>query len=55
MITGYDDSIKDAFGNAIMSVQKGTQSKEDALKEFYTTVITQYPELSIPADAPVQP
>ena len=55
LITGYDDSIKDAFGNAIMSVQKGEQTKEDALKEFYTTVLTQYPELSVPADAPVQP
>ena len=53
MITGYDDTIKEAFGAAIMSVQKGQQSKEDALKEFYTVVIAQYPELSIPEDAPV--
>ncbi len=55
LITGYDDAIKDAFGNAIMSVQKGEQTKEAALKEFYTTVMAQYPELSVPADAPVQP
>jgi len=55
MITGYDDTIKDAFGAAIISVQNGQQSKEAALKEFYTTVLTQYPELSVPADAPVQP
>ena len=53
LITGYDDAIKDAFGNAIMSVQKGEQTKEEALKKFYTTVITQYPELSVPDDAPV--
>ncbi len=55
LITGYDDACKDAFGKAIIHVQKGEMSKEDALKEFYTTVTTQYPELSVPADAPVQP
>lgn len=54
MITGYDDAIKDAFGNAIMSVQKGEKTREEALKEFYATVIATYPELSVPADAPVQ-
>ena len=53
MITGYDDTIKEAFGAAIMSVQKGEQTKEEALKEFYTVVIAQYPELSVPEDAPV--
>lgn len=52
MITGYDDTCKDAFGAAIVSVQEGKQSKEEALKEFYTTVTSQYPELSIPDDAP---
>lgn len=53
LITGYDDTIKEAFGAAIMSVQKGEQTKEAALKKFYTTVITQYPELSPADDAPV--
>lgn len=53
LITGYDDACKEAFGAAVMSVQKGQQTKEEALKEFYTTVITTYPELSVPADAPV--
>lgn len=53
LITGYDDACKEAFGAAIVSVQEGKQSKEDALKEFYNVVITQYPELSIPADAPI--
>ena len=53
LITGYDDSCKDAFGAAIMAVQKGQKTKEEALKEFYVTVTTQYPELSVPADAPV--
>ncbi|MBD5552478.1 MAG: extracellular solute-binding protein [Lachnospiraceae bacterium] len=54
LITGYDDTCKEAFGAAIVSVQEGKQSKEDALKEFYTVVTTQYPELSIPDDAPVK-
>ena len=53
MITGYDDACKEAFGAAIVSVQKGEKTKEDALKEFYTVVTTQYPELVIPADAPI--
>lgn len=53
LITGYDDACKDAFGSAIMSVQKGEQTKEEALKEFYTVVLSTYPELSVPADAPV--
>lgn len=49
MITGYDDTCKDAFGRAIISVQKGEKTKEAALDEFYTEVITQYPELKRPA------
>lgn len=53
LITGYDDTCKEAFGAAIVSVQEGKQSKEDALKEFYTVVTTQYPELSIPDNAPI--
>ena len=53
LITGYDDSCKEAFGAAIVSVQKGESTKEDALKNFYTVVTTQYPELVIPADAPI--
>lgn len=53
MITGYDDACKEAFGAAIVSVQKGETTKEAALKEFYTVVTTQFPELVIPADAPI--
>lgn len=53
LITGYDDTCKEAFGAAIISVQKGEKTKEDALKEFYMVVTTQYPELSIPEDAPI--
>ena len=53
LITAYDDACKDAFGAAIISVQKGEKTKEEALKEFYTVVITQYPELKIPENAPI--
>lgn len=53
LITGYDDACKDAFGAAIISVQQGKQTKQEALKEFYDTVTATYPELSIPADAPI--
>ncbi|MBD5384359.1 MAG: extracellular solute-binding protein [Ruminococcaceae bacterium] len=49
LITGYDDACKDAFGAAIISVQKGEKTKEAALDEFYKVVITQYPELKRPA------
>lgn len=54
LITGYDDTCKEAFGAAIISVQEGKQTKEEALDEFYTVVITQYPELKIPDDAPIE-
>ena len=54
LITGYDDTCKEAFGAAIVSVQEKKKTKEEALKEFYKVVTTQYPELSIPEDAPVQ-
>lgn len=53
LITAYDDACKDAFGQAVMSVQKGEKTKEAALKEFYEVVLSTYPELSVPADAPV--
>ena len=53
LITGYDDTCKEAFGAAIISVQKGEQTKQEALEEFYMVVTTQYPELSIPDDAPI--
>lgn len=53
LVTGYDDACKDAFGAAIISVQKGEATKDEALKEFYNVVTTTYPELSIPDDAPI--
>lgn len=49
-ITGYDDACKDAFGAAIVSVQKGEATKEDAMKTFYETVKNTYPELEVPAE-----
>ena len=54
LITGYDDACKEAFGAAIVSVQEGKNTKEEALKEFYKVVITQYPELSAPEDEPAK-
>ncbi len=54
LITGYDAVCQDAFGAAVVSVQENRQSKNDALKEFYMTVSAQYPELKVPADAPIQ-
>lgn len=53
LITGYDDACKDAFGSAIMSVQRGEKTKEEALNDSYTTVLTTYPELKKPDNAPV--
>ena len=53
LITGSDAACKEAFGSAIVSVQKGEKTKEEALKEFYTVVTTQFPELVVPADAPI--
>ncbi|MGN0745105.1 MAG: hypothetical protein ACI4ML_00370 [Aristaeellaceae bacterium] len=53
LIIGYDDVCKEAFGAAIVAVQKGEKTKQDALKEFYLVVTTQFPELVIPADAPI--
>lgn len=51
-LTGYDDACKDAWGKAITAVKKGEQTKEEAVQEFYQNVITQFPELSVPADSP---
>lgn len=47
-ITSYDDACKDAFGAAIVSVQKGEATKEDAMANFYMTIKTTYPELEVP-------
>lgn len=51
-LTGYDDACKDAWSKAITAVKKGEQTKEQAVQEFYQNVITQFPELSVPADSP---
>ena len=49
LITGYDDACKEAFGAAIVSVQKGEATKEEAMATFYSEVTTLYPELKAPA------
>ncbi|MGL5978372.1 MAG: ABC transporter substrate-binding protein [Erysipelotrichaceae bacterium] len=48
MITRYDDQIGVFFGNAIESVQKGTKTKEQAIKDFYTEVGSVFPEIELP-------
>ena len=51
-LTGYDDACKDEWGKAITAVKKGEKTKEQAVQDFYQNVITLFPELSVPADAP---
>lgn len=51
-LTGYDDSCKDEWGKAITAVKKDEKTKEQAVQDFYTNVITLFPELSVPADSP---
>ncbi|MGL5540731.1 MAG: extracellular solute-binding protein [Erysipelotrichaceae bacterium] len=47
-ITRYDDQIGVFFGQAIEAVQKGTKTREQALKDFYTEVKATFPELEMP-------
>lgn len=46
-VTRYDQIIGDAWGAAISSIKTGTASKEDAINEFYDTVASTYPEITI--------
>lgn len=46
-ITGYDDVIKNFWGMAIESLQKGEATREQAIKNFYQEVKSAYPELII--------
>lgn len=47
IVTRYDKVIGDAWGAAISAVKTGEKSKEDAINEFYDTVQSTYPELTI--------
>src|SRR5690554_3186897 len=46
-VTKYDTVINDAWGAAITAVKTEQMSKEDAINEFYDTVESTYPELTI--------
>ena len=46
-VTKYDTVIGDAWGAAISSIKTGEKSKEDAISDFYDTVESTYPELTI--------
>lgn len=52
MITGYDTVVSEAFGNAITAVQEGRMTKEEAMKDFYMVVTSQYPDLTVPEGSP---
>lgn len=46
-VTPYDKIIGDAWGAAITSVKKGEKTKEEAVTEFYDTVQSTYPDITI--------
>jgi multiple sugar transport system substrate-binding protein len=46
-VTQYDKVIGDAWGAAIGSIKTGEMNKEDAISNFYDTVQSTYPDLTI--------
>lgn len=49
-VTRYDQAIGDAWGKAISSIKTGEKSREDAINEFYDTIESTYPELTVERD-----
>lgn len=49
-VTRYDQAIGDAWGKAISSIKTGEKSREDAIDEFYDTIESTYPELTVERD-----
>ncbi|MCC8044417.1 MAG: ABC transporter substrate-binding protein [Clostridiales bacterium] len=47
LVTKYDTPIGDAWGSAISSIKTGEMSKEDAISNFYDTIESTYPELTV--------
>lgn len=45
LITRYDDPLKNFWGPAIESVQKGEKTRDEAIKIYYGNVRSVYPEL----------
>ena len=48
VVTKYDKTIGDFFGQAVTAYQEGKKTKDEALAEFYTNVKSAYPELEVP-------
>lgn len=48
VVTKYDTTIGDFFGQAVTAYQEGKKTKDEALAEFYTNVKSAYPELEVP-------
>lgn len=46
-ITKYDTQCNDAWNAAIGSIQRGEMSKEDAINNFYDTIESTYPEITV--------
>lgn len=46
-VTRYDQAIGDAWGKAISSIKTGEKSKEEAINEFYDSIESTYPELTV--------
>ena len=46
-VTRYDKQIGDAWGAAISSIKTGEKSKDDAIAEFYDTIESTFPEITV--------
>ncbi len=47
LVTRYDKSIGDAWGNAISAIKTGEKSKEEAVSEFYDVVESTFPDIEV--------
>lgn len=46
-VTRYDQTIGDAWGNAISAVKTGEKTKEEAVAEFYDKIESTYPDITV--------
>ena len=46
-VTRYDQAIGDAWGNAISAVKTGQMTKEEAVNDFYDTIESTYPDITV--------
>jgi len=47
VVTKYDDSIGNFWGESIEAIQKGEMTREEAIKDFYMQVRTTFPEITV--------